>query len=138
MFRALWSHSRNIDVVSNGFMLKYRIPTYFPMETMPLKLIVKQERDWITISAFNPKNNILPLLQNDVVLPTEAPELLYEPSGRNTSRGESEEAMAELLPEQQRSHSGKTETKVSSSDYDGLNDKCSNYPPGWVSTKCCD
>lgn len=108
------------------------------METMPLKLIVKQERDWITISAFNPKNNILPLLQNDVVLPTEAPELLYEPSGRNTSRGESEEAMAELLPEQQRSHSGKTETKVSSSDYDGLNDKCSNYPPGWVSTKCCD
>ena len=108
------------------------------MEKMPLKLSVKQEENWITISAFNPKNNILPLLQSDVVLPAEAPELLYEPSERDTSRGESEEAMAELLSEQQRSHSRKKEAEVSSSDYDGLYDKCSNYPPGWRSTKCCD
>jgi hypothetical protein len=119
-------------------MLKYRIPVYFAMEQIPLKIVVKQERDWITLTAFNTKNNILPLLQKEnVVLSTEASELLSEKPRGDTSRGEAEETMADLLSEQQGSDFAEAKAEIPEPTK-SVPDVYSNYPPGWRSTKCCD
>ena len=135
MFRALWSHSRNIEVFANQYVMRYRIPIYFPFEKEKLIYNLHHDEDHIYITAFNPEKEVLPLLQKDDELPGETPKLLPQSPPRFVREGEGEETVVALLREQQRRNQAE---KVSQDGCHPTPERYSNYPAGWRSNKCCD
>ena len=96
--KVLMGHQRDVQLWVTNTHLIYEIPIVFPGEEHHYDYIIRREQNHILLAAaLLPGKNIMPLLQENVIIHRETPQILSGTQKRYPSEGAYQPAMEKLL-----------------------------------------